>query len=54
MENPRTNDREALELEEKHVADEINKAIPQPTSIEAEALLEAAEIEEATFGRHQD
>lgn len=41
-------DRERQELEqaEKHVADEIEANISTPSSIEAEALLEAAEIEE--------
>ena len=37
------------EADEKHVADEIEKAIKKPTSIEEEALLEAAEIEELQF-----
>lgn len=37
---------EELEAAEKHVADEIERVIDVPTSIEAEALLEAAEIEE--------
>ena len=36
----------ALQEAEKHVADEIEAAIDVPTSIEAEALLEAAELEE--------
>jgi hypothetical protein len=31
---------------EKHVADDIEAAIDVPTSIEAEAMLEAAELEE--------
>lgn len=31
---------------EKHVAEDIEAAIDVPTSIEAEAMLEAAEIEE--------
>ena len=35
-----------LEKAEKHVADEIEAAIDVPTSIEAQALLDAAEIEE--------
>ena len=35
-----------LEKAEKHVADEIEAAITVPTSIEAAALLEAAELEE--------
>ena len=35
-----------LEQAEKHVADEIEAAIDVPTSIEAQALLDAAEIEE--------
>jgi hypothetical protein len=44
-------DEEALELDEKHVADEIEKAIPQASSIEEEAMLEAAELEELRFRR---
>ena len=35
---------------EKHVADLIEEAIDQPASAEAEALLEAAEIEEIEAG----
>ena len=38
-----------LEQDEKRVADEIEQAIPPPSSIEAEALLEAAELEELKF-----
>lgn len=40
-----------LDQAEKHVADEIEAAIDVPTSIEAEAMLEAAEIEELEAGR---
>lgn len=39
-----------LEKAEKHVADEIEAAIDVPSSIEAEAMLEAAEIEELEAG----
>jgi hypothetical protein len=42
---------EALELDEKHVADDIEKAIPQPMSIEGEAMIEAAELEELKFNQ---
>jgi hypothetical protein len=35
-----------LAAAEKHVADAIEAAIDVPSSIEAEAMLEAAEIEE--------
>ncbi|MGI9648102.1 MAG: hypothetical protein ACR2OI_06250 [Acidimicrobiia bacterium] len=42
-------DADALELDEKHVADDIEKAIPEPMSIEAEAMVEAAELEELKF-----
>ncbi|NNC39744.1 MAG: hypothetical protein HKN80_03090 [Acidimicrobiia bacterium] len=49
MERPMDGDKDELELEEKHVADEIEAAIPQPASIEAEAMLEAAELEELKF-----
>ena len=44
-------DVEALELDEKHVADDIEKALPQPMSIEGEALIEAAELEELKFNQ---
>jgi hypothetical protein len=54
MEKPPDGLRDALELEEKHVADEIEDAIPQPASIEAEAMLEAAELEELRFRKDQD
>lgn len=40
-----------LERDEKRVADEIERAIPQATSIEAAALLEAAELEELKFSK---
>lgn len=50
MEKKPGSDADPLEVEEKHVADEIEKAITHPTSIEEEALLEAAEIEEVKFG----
>lgn len=53
MEKPLDRDKDELELEEKHVADEIEKAIPQPASIEAEAMLEAAELEELKFKKDQ-
>jgi hypothetical protein len=43
-----------LERDEKRVADEIEKAIPQASSIEAEALLEAAELEELKFSTDRD
>lgn len=49
MEEPRDHDKDSVELEEKHVADEIEKAISTPASIEAEAMLEAAELEELKF-----
>jgi hypothetical protein len=49
MEIPQDGPRDDLELEEKHVADEIEKVISQPASIEAEAMLEAAELEELKF-----
>ncbi len=49
MEKPPDEGKDAVELEEKHVADEIEEAIPQPASIEAEAMLEAAELEELKF-----
>ena len=39
-----------LDKAEKHVADDIEAAIHQPTSIEEEAMLEAAEIEEVEYG----
>lgn len=42
---------EALELDEKHVADGIEEAIPQPLSIESEAMIEAAELEELKFSQ---
>ena len=34
---------------EKHVADEIEKSVPVATSIEEEAMLEAAELEEVAY-----
>lgn len=34
----------------KRIADEIEKAVAAPSSIEEEMLLEAAELEEAEFG----
>lgn len=43
-----------LERDEKRVADEIEKAIPHASSIEAEALLEAAELEELRFPADRD
>ncbi|MBT8202086.1 MAG: hypothetical protein HKN74_05495 [Acidimicrobiia bacterium] len=43
-------DRSELEKAEKHVADDIEAAIHQPSSIEEEAMLEAAEIEEVESG----
>ena len=43
-------DRSELEKAEKHVADEIEAAIDVPSSIEAEAMLEAAELEELEAG----
>jgi hypothetical protein len=49
MEGTRNDDTGKLELDEKHVADEIEAAISQPASIEAEAMLEAAELEELKF-----
>jgi len=54
MERPADRDEEALELDEKHVADEIEAAISAPASIEAEAMLEAAELEELKFPRDGD
>ena len=54
METIRGDGADPLELDEKHVADEIEKAIPQPTSIEEEAMLEAAEIEELKFDEASD
>ena len=49
MEEPRDEDANKAELDEKHVADEIEEAISTPASIEAEAMLEAAELEELKF-----
>lgn len=49
VEEPRDEGKDSVELEEKHVADEIEKAISAPASIEAEAMLEAAELEELKF-----
>ena len=43
-------ERPDLDAAEKHVADEIEAAIDVPSSIEAAALLEAAEIEELEAG----
>ncbi len=54
MERELNGDTDALELEEKRVADEIEKAISHPSSIEEEALLEAAEIEELKFDQDPD
>jgi hypothetical protein len=42
-------DKKAGELAEKHVADEIEKAIRQPASIEEAELLDAAELEELEY-----
>ncbi len=42
-------EKDALEREEKRVADEIEETIRRPSSIEEEAMLEAAEIEELEF-----
>ena len=49
MEEARDDDTNKVELDEKHVADEIEGAISAPASIEAEAMLEAAELEELKF-----
>jgi len=54
MERPKDRDDEAPELDEKHVADEIEEAISAPASIEAEAMLEAAELEELRFPKGGD
>ena len=54
MERPANPDNDAVELQEKHVADEIEKAMGQPASIEAEAMLEAAELEELKFQKDAD
>lgn len=53
MDKQRNIDDEALELDEKHVADAIDQSIHHPSSIEEEALLEAAELEELKFP-HRD
>lgn len=42
-------DKKAEELAEKHVADEIEKTIKQPASIEEAELLDAAELEELEY-----
>lgn len=42
-------EKRAEELAEKHVADEIEKVIKQPASIEEAELLNAAELEELEF-----
>ena len=47
-------DREAVEADEKRVADEIEETISHPVSIEEEAMLEAAEIEELKFPKDAD
>jgi hypothetical protein len=54
MERPRNEETDERELDEKHVADEIKEAISQPASIEAEAMLEAAELEELKFPKNQE
>jgi hypothetical protein len=42
-------DRPDIDREEKRVADDIEAAIPTASSIEAEMMLEAADIEELEF-----
>lgn len=49
MTGPRDIEREIDDPAEKRVADEIEKAVSKATSIEEEALLNAAEIEEAAY-----
>lgn len=42
-------EKKAEERAEKHVADEIEKAIRQPASIEEAEMLQAAELEEIEY-----
>jgi hypothetical protein len=51
--NAMPNDRHGFEPvsdDNKHAADDIEKAVVVPSSIEEEMMLEAAELEEAEYG----